>query len=144
MIQKNQLLEFLKKDGNPRREETIPNKSSDGGQVRIINTIHDRTNRHNSSSYGLCSSKRMGEDLKEVCTLQKEQIRRKKIAQISFGEEDLERVQTPHEGPLVVTLRVHDCDVQRILMDGGSSANILFLETFKKFWLDESQIQRSS
>ena len=86
----------------------------------------------------------MGEDLKEVCTLQKEQIRRKKIVQISFKEEDLSRVQTPHDDPLVVTLRVHDCDVQRILIDGGSRANVLFLETFKKLWLDESQIQKSS
>ena len=69
----------------------------------------------------------MGEDLKEVSTLQREQIRWKKIAQISFGEEDLSRVQTPHDDPLVVTLRVHDCDMQRILIDGGSSANVLFI-----------------
>ena len=43
-----------------------------------------------------------------------------------------------------MTLRVHDCDVQRILIDGGCSTNVFFLETFKKLWLDESQIQRSS
>ena len=48
----------------------------------------------------------------------------------------------PHDDPLVVTLRGHDCNVQRILVD--NSVNILFLETFKKLWLDESQIQRSS
>ena len=60
-----------------------------------------------------------------------------KIAQISFGEEDLARVQTPHDDLLVVTLRIYDCDVQQILIDGGSSANVLFLETFKKLWLNE-------
>ena len=48
----------------------------------------------------------------------------------------------PHDDPLVVTLRGHDCNVQRILVD--NSVNILFLETFKKLWLDESQSQRSS
>ena len=52
-----------------------------------------------------------GKDLKEICTLQREQVRKRKIAQISFKEEDLARVQTPHDDPLVVTLRVHDCDV---------------------------------
>ena len=34
------------------------------------------------------------------------------------------RVQTPHDDPLVVTLRVQGCDVQRVLIDGGSSANV--------------------
>ena len=70
--------------------------------------------------------------------------RRKKITQICFKEEDLARVQTPHDNPLVVILGVHECDVQRILVNGGSSANVLFLETFKKLWLDETKIQRSS
>ena len=95
------------------------------------------------SASGLYIRKRIGEDLKEVCTLQREQIQMKKITQIIFGEEDLARVQTPH-GALVVTLRVHDCDVQRILVNRGSSANVLFLETLKKLSLDESQIQKCS
>ena len=86
----------------------------------------------------------MGEDLKEVCTLQREQIRRKKIAQISCGEEDSARVQTFYDDPLVVTLKVHDCDGHRILVDGGEIANVLFLEMFKKLWFHESQIQKSS
>ena len=95
------------------------------------------------SASGLYIRKRIGEDLKEVCTLQREQIQMKKITQIIFGEEDLARVQPPH-GALVVTLRIHDCDVQRILVDRGSSANVLFLETLKKLSLDESRIQKSS
>ena len=81
--------------------------------------------------------------MKEICTLQREQIRRKKIVQISFGPEDLARVQTPHDDPLVIMLRVHACDVQRILIDGGSITNVLFLEIFEKLWLDESRIQRA-
>ena len=34
--------------------------------------------------------------------------------------------------------------MQQILIDGRNSANILFLKTFKKLWLNESQIQKSS
>ena len=94
--------------------------------------------------YGLCNQKRIGEDLKQVCTLQREQICKKKIAQISFRDDDLSRIQTPHDGPLVVNLRVRDCDVQTILIDEGSIANVLFLETFKKLWPDESRIHKSS
>ena len=61
----------------------------------------------------------------------------------SFGFADLVGVQTPHDDPLVVTLRVHECDIQIILIDRRSSANVLFLDTFKKLWLNESQIHFS-
>ena len=33
---------------------------------------------------------------------------------------DLERVQYPHNDPLVIQLRVHNYDVKRILVDTGS------------------------
>lgn len=51
------------------------------------------------------------------------------------------RVQTPHDDPLVVTLRVQGCDVQRVLIDGGSSANVLFWSTKKRMWLSEDQLR---
>ena len=45
LIKTNQLLEFLEKDGNQRREEARPSTSSGGGQVRTSNTIHGRTDQ---------------------------------------------------------------------------------------------------
>jgi hypothetical protein len=40
--------------------------------------------------------------------------------QIFFSNEDLRDVQTPHDDPLVIKLRIGDTDVQRVLVDQGS------------------------
>ena len=72
LIKKDQLLEFLEKDRDHKREEIRPSSSGGRDKVCIINTIRVRTDHRNSSGYGLSSRKRMGKDLKEVCTLQRE------------------------------------------------------------------------
>jgi hypothetical protein len=41
---------------------------------------------------------------------------------ISFSDSDLRDVQLPHNDPLVVTLRIGNYDVQRVLIDQGSFA----------------------
>uniref|UniRef100_A0A2N9G7V6 Uncharacterized protein n=1 Tax=Fagus sylvatica TaxID=28930 RepID=A0A2N9G7V6_FAGSY len=44
---------------------------------------------------------------------------------VSFSDEDLADVQMPHNDPLVITLRFGDYDVQRVLVDQGSFAEII-------------------
>uniref|UniRef100_A0A2N9GE52 Reverse transcriptase domain-containing protein n=1 Tax=Fagus sylvatica TaxID=28930 RepID=A0A2N9GE52_FAGSY len=41
---------------------------------------------------------------------------------ISFSDSDLKDVQLPHNDPLVITLRIGNYDVQRVLVDQGSFA----------------------
>ncbi|KAK3037910.1 hypothetical protein RJ639_031801 [Escallonia herrerae] len=43
-----------------------------------------------------------------------------------------EKLTTPHDDPLVVTLRVGNFDVKRILINNGSSAEVLFYEAFQR------------
>uniref|UniRef100_A0A2N9ID02 Integrase catalytic domain-containing protein n=1 Tax=Fagus sylvatica TaxID=28930 RepID=A0A2N9ID02_FAGSY len=45
---------------------------------------------------------------------------------VSFSDEDLADVQMPHNDPLVITLRFGDYDVQRVLVDQGSFAEIMY------------------
>ncbi|XP_059669418.1 uncharacterized protein LOC132314591 [Cornus florida] len=54
--------------------------------------------------------------------------------QIKFDRTDLLRVQIPHEDPLVVSLTVAECLVRRVLIDPGSSANVMSRDTFD--WLE--------
>ncbi|GAV65296.1 hypothetical protein CFOL_v3_08811, partial [Cephalotus follicularis] len=44
---------------------------------------------------------------------------------ISFSEADLEVVRLPHDDPVVVTFQVELFTMKRILLDSGSSADIL-------------------
>ena len=58
-----------------------------------------------------------------------------KIAQrespvIGFSEEDAKRIHHPHDDALVVSVHVGDYNVHRMLVDNGSSANILYYPAF--------------
>ena len=45
---------------------------------------------------------------------------------IIFMEQDLEKIDVPHSNPLVIKLRIGDNLVSRVLVDEGSSSDILF------------------
>lgn len=49
-----------------------------------------------------------------------------KNATISFTEDDATHVKGPHNDPLVVTLRVENINVHKVLVDIGSSVDMMF------------------
>ena len=49
---------------------------------------------------------------------------------IGFIEEDAWRLHHPHDDALVVSIRVGDYNTHRVLVDNGSSADILYYPTF--------------
>ena len=59
-----------------------------------------------------------------------------KIAQregpiIGFSEEDARLLHHPHDDALVVSIRVGDYNIHRVLVDNGSSTDILYYPTFQ-------------
>ncbi|KAK3024809.1 hypothetical protein RJ639_044119 [Escallonia herrerae] len=48
----------------------------------------------------------------------------------------------PHDDPLVVTLRVGNFDVKRILVDNGSSAEVLFYEAFQRMNIPSDRLRK--
>ena len=63
---------------------------------------------------------------------------------VSFDDQDRDRVQDPHHDGLVITLFVANHFVRRILIDNGSSVNIIQLEALKKMSIPESEIASKS
>jgi hypothetical protein len=61
--------------------------------------------------------------------------------QIFFLDEDLRDVQTSHEDPLVVKLRIGDSDVKRVLIDQGSCSEIMYPDLFHGLRLKQSDLQ---
>ena len=49
---------------------------------------------------------------------------------ISFTDEEAERIHHPHDDAIVITLLIADYTTRRVLVDNGSSANILYYPTF--------------
>ncbi|KAF8117993.1 hypothetical protein N665_0007s0042 [Sinapis alba] len=52
--------------------------------------------------------------------------------EISFTEEDTKGLDKPHNDPLVVELRIGDCEVTRVLVDTRSSVDLIFSKTLQR------------
>ena len=48
-----------------------------------------------------------------------------------FSEEDARRVKQPHDDPLVIMLTIEGFNTRRILVDNGSSVDIIYLSAFQ-------------
>ncbi|GAV60491.1 hypothetical protein CFOL_v3_04021, partial [Cephalotus follicularis] len=59
---------------------------------------------------------------------------------ISFSEADYEGVRLPHDDPVVVTLLVELFTMKRILLDSGSSADILYKHAFDQLRIPADQL----
>ncbi|PKA58556.1 hypothetical protein AXF42_Ash008843 [Apostasia shenzhenica] len=60
-----------------------------------------------------------------------------------FYHENLPRMGNSHNDPIVVTARVADFDVRRVLLDSGSAADILFESAFFQMGLRETNLLRA-
>ncbi|KAL5580697.1 hypothetical protein UlMin_013139 [Ulmus minor] len=61
---------------------------------------------------------------------------------ISFVDNEATALINPHHDALVISLLVANCKIKRILVDNGSSTNVLFLTALKEMKIDESNIRR--
>ena len=50
---------------------------------------------------------------------------------IRFSKEDTRRLHHPHDNALIVSIRVGDYNMHRVLVDNGSSVNILYYPAFQ-------------
>ncbi|GAV81706.1 hypothetical protein CFOL_v3_25160, partial [Cephalotus follicularis] len=60
---------------------------------------------------------------------------------ITFLEADYEGVRLPHDDPVVITLLVELFTMKRILIDSGSSANILYKQAFDQLRIPKDQLK---
>ncbi|GAV65855.1 LOW QUALITY PROTEIN: hypothetical protein CFOL_v3_09369, partial [Cephalotus follicularis] len=60
---------------------------------------------------------------------------------ISFSEVDYKGVRLPHDDPMVVTLQVALFTMNRILIDSGSSADILYKHAFDQMGIPTDQLK---
>ena len=59
---------------------------------------------------------------------------------IGFSEEDARRLHHPHDDALVVSMRAGDYNIHRVLVDNGSSANILYYPAFQQMRIDKERL----
>ena len=67
-------------------------------------------------------------------------IARRESPIIGFSEEDARRLHHPHDDALVVSIRVGDYNVHQMLVDNGSSADILYYPAFQQMGIDRARL----
>ena len=67
-------------------------------------------------------------------------ITRRKSPIIGFSEEDARRLHHSHNNALVVSIRVEDYNMHRVLVDNGSLANILYYLAFQQMGIGREQL----
>lgn len=67
-------------------------------------------------------------------------IARRESPIIGFSGEDVRRLHHPHDDALVVSIRVGDYNVHRMLVDNGSSADILYYLAFQQMGIDRTRL----
>ena len=65
-------------------------------------------------------------------------ITQKESPIIGFSEEDARRLYHLHDDALVVSVRIGDYNVHRMLVDNGSSADILYYPAFQQMGIDRA------
>ena len=58
-------------------------------------------------------------------------IARRESPIIGFSEDDARRLHHPHDDALIISIRVGDYNVHRMLVDNGSSTDILYYPAFQ-------------
>lgn len=126
--------------GLDRKEEK--NFGGDRAPVGVIDVVHGAINPSEVAAQSVRTQRKMATHLKEVYQMGTEPTFVKKAGEvkgeISFLDEDLLDVVQPHNDALVLTLRVQEYNVRRILIDMRSSSEIMYIEMFKKLGLKQS------
>ncbi|PON67252.1 hypothetical protein PanWU01x14_104270 [Parasponia andersonii] len=60
---------------------------------------------------------------------------------IAFTQQDLSMVRLPYDDPLMIKLQIDSMLVGRVLIDDGSSVDILFLSIFESMGLDRNALR---
>ena len=60
---------------------------------------------------------------------------------ITFTDEDASRIHHPHDDAIVITLLIADYSTRRVLVDNGSSVDILYYPAFQQMNLGREQLR---
>ncbi|XP_075636704.1 uncharacterized protein LOC142608935 [Castanea sativa] len=130
LIRQGRLQRFVRKERtnqnqeqNPRRENELPRPPV--ADIRMI--------IRGSTSAG-SSKKARKTYLQTVQSVQSTgsppEGTRRNSSRIQFSEEEAQRLHHPHDDVLVVSIQAGDFNIHRVLVDNGSSANILYYPAF--------------
>ncbi|XP_020225216.1 uncharacterized protein LOC109807099 [Cajanus cajan] len=102
---------------------------------RVINTIVGGFAGRGSTSSARKSHLRA---VRSVNTIDRQPVRR--LPAITFTDADFQGIDPIQDDPMVISVEIHNCIVRKTLVDQGSSADILYWNTFKQLGISEKEL----
>ena len=122
----------------PPRQPTLVQHQPPLGEIHVISGGFAGGGESSSARKAHLRSIRSGETL-EVQTVSK--LPRLDTT-ITFSDFDIEGCQHPHDDPLVIKTIVANKMIHRVLVDNGSSADIIFVSAFDKMGIGREKLER--
>ncbi|KAK3008876.1 hypothetical protein RJ639_014832 [Escallonia herrerae] len=140
LIKRGHLKKYIaRRDDRREATQVVEGREERQENAGTINTISGGIAVGDSSGPGRKAYTR------EVCITSQSLSKKQKttlVPTISFPEDETGDIKTPHDHPLVVTLRVGNFDVKRILVDNGSLAEVLLYEAFQKMNIPSDRLRK--
>ncbi|XP_059654814.1 uncharacterized protein LOC132301590 [Cornus florida] len=139
LVHKGHLRKFTTRNGkggsNPAQEgrDDRPPQHQPMGEIKVISSGFAGGGETSSAWRAHARRIRSFSEVNEVgMTSPPTKLPRVEEPVITFSEEDDKGIHQPHDDPLVVSMVIANFTVRRILIDNGSSADILFLRAYEK------------
>ncbi|XP_074556805.1 uncharacterized protein LOC141812691 [Curcuma longa] len=116
-----------------RSQREAPEGNQNNAPLRRINMIVGGATDEDSHR-----TRKAGGRQLEVCKVSRDKFPESPV--ISFGPQDVDGVEVPHDDALVIRATVANYDIGRVFVDTGSSVNILFANTFQQMDIVEDSL----
>ncbi|KAG7591503.1 Integrase catalytic core [Arabidopsis thaliana x Arabidopsis arenosa] len=73
--------------------------------------------------------------------LKKARVIEEQLPEVTFSESETSQLDKPHDDALVITLDIAHCEVSRVLIDTGSSVDLIFLDTLTRMGISKQSIK---
>ena len=141
LIKQGKLQKFVRKEKtdlppqeqHPKRDNECPRPPI--GDIRMI---VEGTSTTGSSKKARKTYLQMVQNVQLMGSIPK--IARKEGPIIGFSEEDARCLHYPHDDALLVSIQVEDYNMHRVLVDNGSSADILYYLAFQQMGIDRERL----
>ncbi|XP_013639583.1 PREDICTED: uncharacterized protein LOC106344823 [Brassica oleracea var. oleracea] len=145
LLHKGDLREFLSEKSKNHQNKEVPAKSAGAipaslhRQDRVIHVISGCSE---ISRVSHAAAKKITHNAKHGLETTKPKRLLLGTDEISFTAKEQAKILAPHHDALVISLTVANCLVNRILVDNGSSSNIIFQTAYQDLGLEESALTR--